>query len=45
MTRTMLITGPTGTVSTALVDTLAAADVSLRVMVRDLSRVGGLRFG
>ncbi|TXK40860.1 SDR family oxidoreductase [Nonomuraea sp. C10] len=43
MSRTVLITGATGTVSTALIDALEGADVRLRVLVRDASRADGLR--
>jgi len=41
--RIVLITGATGTVSTALLDVLQGADVHLRALVRDASRAGGLR--
>ncbi|GGU93395.1 NAD(P)-dependent oxidoreductase [Actinomadura cremea] len=37
--RTVLITGATGTVSTALMDALDGADVRLRALVRDASAV------
>ncbi|MEV4840517.1 SDR family oxidoreductase [Nonomuraea sp. NPDC049486] len=43
MSRTVLITGATGTVSTALIDALEGADVRLRALVRDASRADGLR--
>lgn len=53
MSRTTLITGATGTVSTALIDALigaladagadAGADVNLRALVRDESKAAGLR--
>ena len=43
MSRTVLITGATGTVSTALLDGLRVADVALRALVRDASRADGLR--
>ncbi|OLT17690.1 NAD(P)-dependent oxidoreductase [Actinomadura sp. CNU-125] len=38
MSRTVLITGATGTVSTALMDALKGTDVRLRALVRDASR-------
>lgn len=38
MSRTILITGATGTVSGALLDALAGADVNLRALVRDESK-------
>ncbi len=38
MTRTVLITGATGTVSTALLNALAGTDVNLRALVREGSR-------
>lgn len=43
MSRTVLITGATGTVSTALVDALKGEDVRLRALVRDASKADGLR--
>ncbi|MFI6453880.1 SDR family oxidoreductase [Streptosporangium amethystogenes] len=43
MPRTVLITGATGTVSTALMNALEGADVGLRALVRDESRARGLR--
>lgn len=43
MSRTVLITGATGTVSTALVDALDGADVKLRALVRDASKADGPR--
>ncbi|UGQ12882.1 SDR family oxidoreductase [Yinghuangia sp. ASG 101] len=43
MSRTVLITGATGTVSTALVDALEGADVRLRALVRDASAADRLR--
>lgn len=43
MSRTILITGATGTVSTALMDALKDADVNLRALVRDPSKAEGLR--
>ncbi|WP_090943922.1 SDR family oxidoreductase [Nonomuraea jiangxiensis] len=43
MPRTVLITGATGTVSTALMDALEGAEVSLRALVRDESKAEGLR--
>ncbi|GAA2732481.1 SDR family oxidoreductase [Actinocorallia aurantiaca] len=43
MSRTVLITGATGTVSTALVNALEGADVNLRALVRDESKADGLR--
>jgi uncharacterized protein YbjT (DUF2867 family) len=42
MSRTVLITGATGTVSTALLDALSGADVALRALVRDESKADGL---
>ncbi|MFI7134477.1 SDR family oxidoreductase [Nonomuraea sp. NPDC050153] len=42
MSRTVLITGATGTVSTALIDALEAAEVDLRALVRDESGAAGL---
>ncbi|GAA0936885.1 SDR family oxidoreductase [Actinocorallia libanotica] len=42
MPRTVLVTGATGTVSTALMNALAGADVDLRALVRDASRADGL---
>ena len=42
MSRTVLITGATGTVSTALMDALEGADVDLRALVRDESKADGL---
>ncbi|MEW1837965.1 SDR family oxidoreductase [Nonomuraea angiospora] len=42
MSRTVLITGATGTVSTALIDALKGADVDLRALVRDESGADGL---
>lgn len=42
MPRTVLITGATGTVSTALMTALAGADVDLRALVRDESRARGV---
>ncbi|MEW9529913.1 SDR family oxidoreductase [Microbispora sp. NPDC049125] len=41
MSRTVLITGATGTVSTALMDALSGADVDLRALVRDKSKADG----
>lgn len=43
MTRTILLTGATGTVSTALMDALKGADVNLRALVRDPSKAEALR--
>ncbi|MEV4257763.1 SDR family oxidoreductase [Spirillospora sp. NPDC049652] len=43
MSRTILITGATGTVSTALMDALRNADVKLRALVRDPAKAEGLR--
>ncbi|MBG0817786.1 SDR family oxidoreductase [Planomonospora sp. ID82291] len=43
MSRTILITGATGTVSTALVDALRGAGVNLRALVRRSSGADGLR--
>ncbi|MFC5183502.1 SDR family oxidoreductase [Actinomadura harenae] len=43
MSRTILITGATGTVSTALMDALQDADVRLRALVRDPAKADGLR--
>ncbi|MGP3931958.1 SDR family oxidoreductase [Nonomuraea sp. KM88] len=43
MSRTVLITGTTGTVSTALMNALEGADAGLRTLVRDESRAHGLR--
>src|SRR3954469_11552108 len=43
MSRTVLITGATGTVSTALINTLRGTDVDLRALVRDESTADGLR--
>lgn len=42
MSRTVLITGATGTVSGALLDALADADVTLRALVRDKSKAEGI---
>ncbi|MGW4956214.1 SDR family oxidoreductase [Nonomuraea sp. NPDC004186] len=42
MSRTVLITGATGTVSTALIDALKGAEVGLRALVRDESGAGRL---
>ncbi|MEU4231631.1 SDR family oxidoreductase [Nonomuraea sp. NPDC026600] len=43
MSRTVLITGATGTVSTALMKALDGAEVDLRALVREESRADGLR--
>ncbi|MFI6980868.1 SDR family oxidoreductase [Embleya sp. NPDC050154] len=43
MTRTVLITGATGTVSTALLNTLTAKDVALRALVHDERKADGPR--
>ncbi|KAB2349679.1 SDR family oxidoreductase [Actinomadura rudentiformis] len=43
MARTVLITGATGTVSTALMNALEGADVDLRALVRDQSKAKRLR--
>ncbi|MGI5271709.1 SDR family oxidoreductase [Nonomuraea sp. CA-218870] len=43
MSRTIMITGATGTVSTLLMNALREAEVNLRVLVRDESRAGALR--
>ncbi|GAB3812153.1 SDR family oxidoreductase [Micromonospora zhanjiangensis] len=43
MSRTVLITGATGTVSTALLKALKGADVNLRALVRDEPKADGLR--
>lgn len=43
MSRTILVTGATGTVSTALISELAEADVNLRALVQEASDVDGLR--
>ncbi|MEV0157729.1 SDR family oxidoreductase [Micromonospora sp. NPDC050686] len=43
MSRTVLITGATGTVSTALRKALKGADVKLRALVRDEASADGLR--
>ncbi|WP_214416170.1 SDR family oxidoreductase [Sphaerisporangium fuscum] len=43
MRRTVLITGATGTVSTALIEALAGADVDLRALVREESGADGPR--
>ncbi|MDA8370163.1 MAG: NAD(P)H-binding protein [Nocardiopsaceae bacterium] len=43
MSRTVLITGATGTVSTALMNALEGADVDLRALVREESRTDVLR--
>lgn len=43
MSRTVLITGATGTVSTALMNALEGADVRLRALVRDKSGADGPR--
>ncbi|WP_062207607.1 SDR family oxidoreductase [Streptomyces sp. NBRC 109706] len=43
MPRTVLITGATGTVSTALIEALAGADITPRALVRDASRAAGPR--
>ncbi|TDD18308.1 SDR family oxidoreductase [Nonomuraea diastatica] len=42
MSRTVLITGATGSVSTALRDALEGSDLTLRALVRDRSRAGTL---
>ncbi len=42
MSRTVLITGATGTVSGALLDALTDADVVLRALVRDESKAEGI---
>ncbi|WP_103954781.1 SDR family oxidoreductase [Nonomuraea solani] len=44
MSRTVLITGATGTVSTALMKALDGADVDLRTLVRDASKGTGKVF-
>lgn len=43
MSRTVLITGATGTVSTALTNVLKEAGADLRALVRDASKADGLR--
>ncbi|MGW1990822.1 SDR family oxidoreductase [Embleya sp. NPDC001921] len=43
MTRTVLITGATGTVSTALLNTLTAQDVAVRALVHDERKADGPR--
>ncbi len=43
VSRTVLITGATGTVSTALMRALEGADVRLRALVRDQARADGVR--
>ncbi|MEU7855921.1 SDR family oxidoreductase [Nonomuraea sp. NPDC049141] len=43
MPRTVLITGATGTVSTALMKALDGAEVDLRALVREESKADGLR--
>ncbi|MEO3787430.1 SDR family oxidoreductase [Actinocorallia sp. B10E7] len=43
MSRTVLITGATGTVSTALTHVLKGAGADLRALVRDASKADGLR--
>ena len=43
MSRTVLITGATGTVSTALINALRGAGVDLRALVRDKARAYGPR--
>ncbi|MFG1807552.1 NAD(P)H-binding protein [Streptomyces sp. NPDC049040] len=43
MSRTVLVTGATGTVSTALMNALEGADVDLRALVRAESKADGLR--
>ncbi len=43
VSRTVLITGATGTVSTALMNALQGADVHRRALVRDKSKADGLR--
>lgn len=43
MPRTVLITGATGTVSTALMNALEGADVKLRALVREESKADALR--
>jgi uncharacterized protein YbjT (DUF2867 family) len=42
MSRTVLITGATGTVSGALMDALSDADVDLRALVRDEAKAQGI---
>lgn len=42
MKRTILLTGATGSVSTALLRSLEGADVALRALVRDPSKAAGL---
>lgn len=42
MTRTLLITGATGSVSTALRATLEGADVNVRALVRDPAKLATL---
>lgn len=43
MGRTLLITGATGTVSSALIEALADSDFELRALVRDPGKAGRLR--
>ena len=43
MSRTVLVTGATGTVSTALLNALQGADVRLKALVRDASRANDIR--
>jgi uncharacterized protein YbjT (DUF2867 family) len=43
MTRTLMITGATGSVSSALIDALAGAQVKLRALVRNVERASRLR--
>lgn len=43
MTREILITGATGTVSSALIDTLAGSGLRLRALVRDTAKAEPLR--
>lgn len=43
MKRTVMITGATGSVSSALIAALAGSEVSLRAMVRNAGRASGLR--
>ncbi|AWS43008.1 SDR family oxidoreductase [Streptosporangium sp. 'caverna'] len=43
MSHTILITGATGTVSTALMNAMRGAEVNLRALVRDPSGAAGLR--
>jgi uncharacterized protein YbjT (DUF2867 family) len=43
MTRTLLLTGPTGMVSTALLSSLSGTSLKLRALLRDPAKAGPLR--